>query len=67
MIVSIRFTDEYILDINDVSTVRTITDINFLEVTKHDGTRTRKDYFNLNNIQQYTILTDPVNEISTRH
>ena len=67
MIVSIRFTDEYILDIDDVSTVRTVTDTNFLEVTKHDGTKTRKDYFNLNNIQQYTILTDPVNNITAPH
>ena len=67
MTVSIRFTDNYILDIDDVSTVRTVTDTDFLEVTKYDGTTTRKDYFNLNNIYQYTILTNPVNEISTRH
>lgn len=67
MTVSIRFTDNYILDIDDVSTVRTVTDTNFLEVTKHDGISTRKDYFNLKEVFQYTILTYPVNEISTRH
>lgn len=67
MTVSIRFTDDYILDIDDVSTVRNVTDTNYLEVTKHNGTTTRKDYFNLNNIIQYTILTDPVNNITAPH
>lgn len=67
MTVSIRFTDDYILDIDDVSTVRAVTDTNFLEVTKYDGTKTRKDYFNLNNIQQYTVLTDLVNNITAPH
>ena len=67
MTVSIRFADDYILDIDDVSTVRTVTDTNYLEVTKYNGTTQPKDYFNLNNIIQYTILTNPVNEITAPH
>lgn len=67
MTISIRFTDDYILDIDDVSTVRIVTDTNFLEVTKYNGTTQRKDCFNLNNIIQYTILTDPVNNITAPH
>lgn len=63
MTISIQFTDGYILDLTEVSTAKANTDTRFLELTKHDGSETRKHFFNLDNIIIYSILTDPVNEI----
>lgn len=63
MTISIQFNDGYILDLTQVSTAKTNEDTRFLELTKHDGTETRKQFFNLDNIITYNILTDPDNEI----
>ena len=63
MTVSIQFKDSYTLDLTEVSTAKANSDTRFLELTKHDGSETRKQFFNLDNIITYGILTDPVNEI----
>lgn len=63
MTVSIQFKDSYILDLTEVSTAKANADTRYLELTKHDGSETRKQFFNLDNIITYSILTDPVNEI----
>lgn len=63
MTVSIQFNDGYILDLTDISTAKVNTDTRFLELTRYDGTTHRKQCFNLNNINTYSILTDPVNDI----
>jgi len=63
MTISIQFNDGYILDLTEVSTAKANSDTRYLELTKHDGTETRKQFFNLDSIITYSILTDPVNEI----
>ena len=63
MTISIQFNDSYILDLTDISTTKVNTDTHFLELTRYEGTTQRKQCFNLNNINTYAILTDPVNDI----
>lgn len=63
MTVSIQFKDNYILDLTEISTAKANADTRYLELTKHDGSETRKQFFNLDSIITYSILTDPINEI----